>query len=188
MKKVTIKQIMTAYAAVCIATLFASCDKIKDTASVNIPVKPSPVVFTVEKATRAASILKSATVSDVELYNSTLQTKLNHYLEKSGFSYENVRGFKLVKVDVKSLNPSGYDMSGFVGMKLYMGASEDLVAEAQSVSSDKMTLMLKISTSNLDKYGKTDNLPIVIKGPNPVSEGSVRLSMDMEFEAKVTPL
>ena len=192
MKKTTFNQTSRiAFVLLILVTFLASCDKIKDIASTTVSIKPSPIVFTVGKTTRSNSITnvtRGVSETNIVLFKTMLNTRLNHYLQENGFSYENVRAFDLIKAEVKSVNPIGYDMSGFVGMKLYLGTSQDLVAEAKSVSSDKKILTLQISVANTNKYIKTDNLPILLKGPNPVVGDDIQLSMQLEFEAKVTPL
>ena len=182
------QRIRVAFVWLVLVGLFASCDKIKDLVATDITVTPSPMVFTVKRKVLPNVIVRSTSGADEELYSTTLDTRLNYNLEKEGFSFDNVRDFSLMKAEVKSKNPVGYDLSGFVGMKLYLGSAKDLVAEATSVSSDKKTLTLDIGVKDIKKYVQSDNLLVLVKGPNPLVEQDVQLSMQLEFKARVSPL
>lgn len=169
--------------------IFSSCDEIKDSVSVDIPIKPAPIEFRLQHMEpRAASDRGAANTGDIILFQKELDIDLKSILSGKNSSLEHLKEFNFKKAEIKAVEPSGFDMSRFVGLKLYFGETPSLVAEAADVSSDKKILKLKVSQANLMKYADEDELKIMIKGPGSLMEfHHVLLSMQLEFSAKVKP-
>lgn len=167
-----------------IVLLCVSCDDIKDAASKKVEVTPS-VPFTIS-GTKSQAIASTKASDIVTLFQATLKTGIHDKLHKAGFTYDNVRGMDLKEVTLIAKQPSSYNMSGFVGTKVYLGSGQDLVAEAVSAKGNK--LICKIKKANLEKYIRRDNIPVTVKGPRLTDVSYLRGDMTFKIEVKVTPL
>lgn len=168
-----------------------SCEAIKDNLTVNIPVEPDPIDFTVVGESYYDEAEKIIGENNAEnenvLFETTVPSNLLAQLEKEGKSIKNLSAFKFKTATVKLKKPEDFDMSAFIGMKLYLGENRDLVAEATSVTDNNKTLVLTISQDNLMKYADTERLPIRITGARPVSVKEVAMTLYMKFNAAVKP-
>lgn len=167
-----------------IALLCVSCDDLKDATSKSVEVTPT-VSFTIS-GTRSRSAVDTKATDIVTLFQTTLTTGIHDKLHEAGFTYDNVRAMNLKEVTLVAKQPSGYDMSGFVGTKVYLGSDLDLVAEA--VSAKGNTLTCKITQGNLEKYIRRDNISVTAKGPRLTDVSYLRGDMNFKIQVKVTPL
>lgn len=169
---------------VCVLLFSTACDDIKDAASKDVEVTPI-VSFTIS-GTRSEAAVNTKAGNIVTLFQTVISTGIHSKLHDMGFTYDNVRGMNLKEVTLVAKQPSNYDMKGFVGTKVYLGSGQDLVAEAVSAKGNKLTC--KITKGNLEKYIRTDNIPVTVKGPRLTDVSYLSGDMQFKIQVKVTPL
>lgn len=181
--------------------LLSSCEKVKDNLSKEIEITPEAIQFTVDRRLtrpQAKSIENRSTDTYTNYYFGPLDTKINHYLEKAGFTYKNVRDFNFTSAEITLIAPENFNLKGLIGTKIYLNKSlqyyratesteSNLVATA--ISASGKTLTFKINKANLMEYANAKSLGILIKGPKePIYGALVNLKLQLKFKVKVSPL
>ncbi len=161
-----------------------SCKKALENAlSTEIPITGKSIVFEVDAATKSAeaSATRAGETEEV-LYEGDLKINIAAELKKQGFSFENIKSFLITQGTIEEAAPSGFDMKGFVGAKLYFENKTKLVAKAEKIEGNKVRFTI-VNGELLDKL-KEDNLHIILTGVRPNKKLKLRLVMD--YKAKVS--
>lgn len=169
----------------CLLLLLAatSCKKaLEDTLSKEIAINGKSVIFDINAAIRSAKAAATrAGETEETLYEGVLNINIAQELEKIGFSFENLKSFLVTQGTLEEEIPSGYDLQGFVGAKLYFDNKTKLVAKADKVEGNKVRFTI-MNGELLDKL-KEDKLHIILVGVRPTKK--LRMKLTMDYKAKV---
>lgn len=174
-----VKNLSLIILAILMLSGFSSCDKIKESLSFKIPIKPGPIEIVFENT------FPKSSNAEIMLYEGIFDTNLNKILAENGYSINNLQALSFEKAEIKASEPVNFDLSYFIGVKIYFGSPQELVAEASRVSNDKKTLYFNIIQPDLLKYAQHNQIPITIKAPSPVKTELIKLLLELEFLATV---
>lgn len=165
-------------------TAVTSCkDTIGEMLSAEIPVNNRTIVFDINPATKSAeAVTTRAGEAEETLYDGVLNINIAKELEKQGFSFENIKSFLITQGTLEEDIPSGYDLQGFVGAKLYFDNTSKLVAKAEKVEANKVRFT--IVNGELLNQLKDDKLHIILVGVRPAKK--LRMKLTMDYKAKVS--
>ena len=161
-----------------------SCKKaLEDTFSKEIVVNGKSVVFDVNAVTNSveAAVTRVAGTEET-LYDGILEINIAKELEKQGFSFENIKSFLITRGTLEEEIPSGYDLQGFVGAKLYFDNTTKLVAKAEKMEGSKVHFTI-VNGELLDQL-KDDKLHIILVGVRPAKK--LRMKLTMDYKTKVS--
>ncbi len=162
-----------------------SCKKaLEDALSREIAVTNKSVTFDVTPASSRSTDGAETRAGETEevLYDGVLQINIAQELEKQGFSFENIKSFLITQGTLEEEIPSGYDLKGFIGAKLYFDNQTKLVAKVEKVEGNKARFTI-VNGELLDKL-KEDKLHIIFVGVRPATK--LRLKLVMDYKAKVS--
>lgn len=190
--------------------LFSSCEKAKDNLSKEIEITPEAIQFNASRyiASRPqAKGIENRIEANIKYYFSPLDTKINYYLEKAGFTYKNVQELNFTSAEITLISPTSFNVKTIVGTKLYLMSKSEFDAwdeseekaptpTATAVSANGKTLTFKINKKDFMQYVKTKpELYLFITGPEqPIvksvieTKTPVKLKLQLKFKAKVGPL
>ena len=139
-----------------------SCKEVlEDVLSTEIAINNRTVVFDVNAAaTKSAETATRAGATEETLYDGVLNINIAQELEKQGFSFENIKSFLITQGTLEEEIPSGYDLKGFVGAKLYFDNTSKLVARADKVENNKVRFT--IVNGELLNQLKDDKLHVIL--------------------------
>ncbi|HHU27251.1 MAG TPA: hypothetical protein GXZ56_11635 [Bacteroidales bacterium] len=181
MKTTKIIQIVCLLSLLLVAT---SCKEVlEDVLSTEIAINNRTVVFDVNAAaTKSAETATRAGATEETLYDGVLNINIAQELEKQGFSFENIKSFLITQGTLEEEIPSGYDLKGFVGAKLYFDNTSKLVARADKVENNKVRFT--IVNGELLNQLKDDKLHVILVGVRPTKK--LRMKLTMDYKAKVS--
>ena len=181
MKTTKIIQIVCLLSLLLVAT---SCKEVlEDVLSTEIAITNRTVVFDVNAAaTKSAETATRAGATEETLYDGVLNINIAQELEKQGFSFENIKSFLITQGTLEEEIPSGYDLKGFVGAKLYFDNTSKLVARADKVENNKVRFT--IVNGELLNQLKDDKLHVILVGVRPTKK--LRMKLTMDYKAKVS--
>jgi hypothetical protein len=161
-----------------------SCKEVlEDVLSTEIAINNRTVVFDVNAAaTKSAETATRAGATEETLYDGVLNINIAQELEKQGFSFENIKSFLITQGTLEEEIPSGYDLKGFVGAKLYFDNTSKLVARADKVENNKVRFT--IVNGELLNQLKDDKLHVILVGVRPTKK--LRMKLTMDYKAKVS--
>lgn len=167
-----------------IMALSMSCKKaLEDALSTEIAVNNRTIVFDINAATKSAEAVATRVAGTEEtLYDGVLNINIAQELEKQGFSFENIKSFLITQGTLEEEIPSGYDLKGFVGAKLYFDNTSKLVAKADRVEGAKVRFTI-VNGELLDQL-KDDKLHVILVGVRPAKK--LRMKLTMDYKAKVS--
>ncbi len=186
MKRIQLLPSKTKYLALVLIALLFSCEQITDSITIDIPIKPEPIVFQLEIPT-----LKTSSKNDITLFSATIDLGVGSILANNNYPLDRLQALSLKEMEIEAIAPDNSDLSHLIGLKFYLGKEDKLLAEATSVSNDKRTLYFTISQNNLVQYAQEDALPISIKAKSemltnfPEYYPGMTLSLQLELVAKV---
>ncbi len=161
-----------------------SCkETLEDVLSTEIAINNRTIVFDVNAvATKSAETATRAGTTEETLYDGVLNINIALELEKQGFSFENIKSFLITQGTLEEEIPSGYDLKGFVGAKLYFDNTSKLVARADKVENGKVRFT--IVNGELLNQLKDDKLHVILVGVRPTKK--LRMKLTMDYKAKVS--
>ncbi|MBR8706442.1 hypothetical protein [Bacteroides pyogenes] len=161
-----------------------SCKKaLEEAFSKEIAINGKSVVFDVEAASRSAEAVATRGLEIEEtLYDGILKINIARELEKQGLSFENLKSFLITQGTLEEEIPSGYDLQGFVGAKLYFENKSKLVAKAEKLEGLKARFTI-VNGELLDQL-KDDQLHIILTGVRPIKK--LRMKLTMDYKARVS--
>lgn len=167
-----------------IMAMTVSCKKaLEDTFSREIAINGKSVVFDINAATKLAEAAETrAGKTEETLYDGVLNINIAQELERQGFSFENLKSFLITQGTLEEAIPSGYDLQGFVGAKLYFDNTSKLVAKAEKTEGSKVRFTI-VNGELLDQL-KDDKLHIILVGVRPAKK--LRMKLTMDYKAKVS--
>lgn len=98
-------------------------------------------------------------------------------LDSIGFPLSSLNSFAITGGTLEEEIPSGYDMHGLVGMKLYFDNTDNLVARADVVEEGTVLRFTIVNGELLNKL-ENEKLYIILVGTRPNVDLSVELVMD----------
>lgn len=167
-----------------------SCkETLQDALSKDIAVKNREIVFDVQPSGlslagtegKETPELRAGATEEV-LYDGILNANVAAELEKNGLSFENLKSFLITQGTLEEEIPSGYDLKGFVGAKLYFDNTSKLVAKADRVEGSKVRFTI-VNGELLDQL-KDDKLHVILIGVRPAKK--LRMKLVMDYRAKVS--
>ena len=158
-------------------------EAIEEMLSTDIAFNNRTVVFDIKPATKSTEAAATrAGKTEEKLYDGVLNINIAQELEKQGFSFENIKSFLITQGTLEEEIPTGYDLKGFVGAKLYFDDMSKLVAKAEKVEGNKVRFT--IVNGELLNQLKDDKLHIILVGVRPTQKLQMKLTMD--YRAKVS--
>lgn len=114
--------------------------------------------------------------SENVLYEGNLNFDVVTELQKHGLTQKNLKSFLMKNGKLELVQPAGFKMTVFNGMKLYFGTQKSLVATVNDVK-DNVAIFTINNPDLLDKINE-GKLYITVTGPKPVSDVTVKLVAD----------
>lgn len=146
----------------------------KDEVTKDVPIKNQTVVFDVTPA-----VSKDLGRGEEVLYDGVVNINIAQAIESFGVSFDNIKSFAITMGTLEEEVPSGFDMQGFIGAKLYFDSRENLVAQADLVEGTKLRFTI-VNGELLDKL-ENDQLHVILVGVRPSVQ--LRLVLTMDFVA-----
>lgn len=173
----------TAILVMAIAALSGCKEKLGEMLSKEIPIKGSPITFTIHAATPSFT---RASEAETTLYDTTIDVNISKTVEDAGFSFDHIKNFVLKKGKIKLITGEPFDVAGLQHLKLYFDStsSNNLVAKADRLSGTEMEFSI-VNGELLNKL-KNDRLHLILVGTPPTS--TVTAQLLLEYAVKVSAI